>query len=213
LVEVIGHGRASGGYSLLDVKEAVAPLAPATRVGALPAHQGERVLQGARALAPALGERMLAGTVVGHDVFVRELMPQDLKLELEMFDDVEARATARALARVVGLAHARQLDEGSRRAWRLLLDGAATRSLDAPTWLWSSVVDLIGIHERAYLEHCRRYALMQEKAREERVAGATSSIDHDGTLALVTDRAEVEPRLSLEQPPAPDKQREQEPVV
>jgi len=177
LVEVVGHGRAGGGYSLLDLKEAVAPLAPAAAVGALPDHHGERVLQGTRALAPALGERMLAGTVVGHAVFVRELMPQDLKLELEMFDDVEARATARALARVVGLAHARQLDEASRREWRRVLEGAATRSLDAPTWLWSSVVDLIGIHERAYLEHCRRYALLQEKAREERVAEAHAPAD------------------------------------
>jgi uncharacterized protein (DUF2252 family) len=113
---------------------------------------------------------MLAGTVVGHSVFVRELMPQDLKLELEMFDDVEARATARALARIVGLAHARQLDEAARRSWRRMLDEASTRTLDAPTWLWCSVVDLIGIHERAYLEHCRRYALTQEKAREQRVA-------------------------------------------
>ena len=44
---------------------------------------------------------------------------------------------------------------------------AATRSLDAPTWLWSSVIDLIGIHERAYLEHCRRFALESEKLREQ----------------------------------------------
>ena len=43
----------------------------------------------------------------------------------------------------------------------------STGSIDAPTWLWSSVVDLIGIHERAYLEHCRRYALALEKLREQ----------------------------------------------
>lgn len=183
LVEVIGQGRARGGYSLLDLKEAVAPLAPAAATGALPDHHGERVLQGTRALAPALGERMLAGTVVGHAVFVRELMPQDLKLELEMFDDVEARATARALARVVGLAHARQLDEASRRSWRRVLEGGATRSLEAPTWLWSSVVDLIGTHERAYLEHCRRYALREEKAREEREAEENPPSSRGATAA------------------------------
>jgi len=84
-----------------------------------------------------------------------------------MLDDTEARATARALARIVGLAHARQLDDGDRNEWRRQLEGAATRNLDAPTWLWSSVVDLIGIHERAYLEHCRRYALALEKSREQ----------------------------------------------
>ena len=35
-------------------------------------------------------------------------------------------------------------------------------NLEAPNWLWSSVVDLLWIHERAYLEHCRRYALAAE---------------------------------------------------
>jgi len=170
LVEIVGQDRKSGGYSLLDIKEAVRPLAPAGAFQDLPNHEGERVVKGARALAPALGERMLAGTVAGHSVFVRELMPQDLKVELEMIDDVEARATARALARVVGVAHARQLDEVTRDRWRKDLEQSATRSLDAPSWLWSSVVDLIGIHERAYLEHCRRFALRDEKAREERVA-------------------------------------------
>jgi uncharacterized protein (DUF2252 family) len=175
LVEVVGHGKRRGGYSLLDLKEAVRPLAPIGSHDELPEHQGERVVQGARALAPALGERMLSGVVAGHSVFVRELMPQDLKLELEMFDDTEARATARALARIVGLAHARQLDETLRAEWSKELERSATRSLDAPGWLWSSVVDLVGIHERAYLEHCRRYALANEKAREERVEASAET--------------------------------------
>ena len=39
------------------------------------------------------------------------------------------------------------------------LDQARTGDLKAPSWLWSSVVDLIAIHEKAYLEHCRLYAL------------------------------------------------------
>jgi uncharacterized protein (DUF2252 family) len=97
-------------------------------------------------------------------------MPQDLKLELEMLDDTEARATARALARIVGLAHARQMDSAARAAWRTDLESSRARNRDAPPWLWSSVVDLIGIHERAYLEHCRRYALALEKNREQRLA-------------------------------------------
>ena len=172
LIEVIGHGKRNGGYSLLDLKEAVRPLAPIGSTDELPENQGERVVQGARALAPALGERMLSGVVAGHSVFVRELMPQDLKLELEMFDDTEARATARALARIVGIAHARQLDETLRAEWSRELERGASRTLDAPGWLWSSVVDLVGIHERAYLEHCRRYALANEKAREEREESA-----------------------------------------
>ncbi|HWA76073.1 MAG TPA: DUF2252 family protein [Polyangiaceae bacterium] len=171
LVEVIGHER-GGGYSLLDLKGATKPIAPASSTDELPLHHGDRVVKGALALAPALGERMLAGTVAGHAIFVRELMPQDLKLELEMFDDAEARATARALARIVGVAHARQLDPNTRDAWRQELERSMSRSIEAPGWLWSSVVDLIGIHERAYLEHCRRYALTEEKKREDRVRAA-----------------------------------------
>lgn len=170
LVEVVGHGQSKGGYSLLDLKEAIEPFAPTSQPERIPAHPGERVVRGARALSPSLGQRMLSGTVAGHAVFVRELMPQDLKLELEMFDDVEARATARALARVVGAAHVRQMDDADRIRWRSELDAASTRWLDAPSWLWSSVVELVGVHERAYLEHCRRFALGVEKARERVVA-------------------------------------------
>ena len=170
LVEVVGHDKHSGGYSLLDLKEAIRPLAPVGANDQIPENQGDRVVRGARALAPALGERMLSGVVAGHSVFVRELMPQDLKLELEMFDDAEARATARALARIVGVAHARQLDGPTRDRWREELEHSSTRTLDAPGWLWSSVVDLVGIHERAYLEHCRRYALANEKEKEREIA-------------------------------------------
>jgi len=167
LIEVVGQDQEKGGYSLLDIKQAVATVAPISDASQLPPHPGERVVMGAKALSPSLGARMLFGTVLGRSVFVRELMPQDLKLELAMLDDTEARATARALARILGLAHARQLDDAQRRNWQRELESAATRSLDAPTWLWSSVVDLIGIHERAYLEHCRRFALASEKLREQ----------------------------------------------
>lgn len=170
LVEVLGRGRRRVDSCLLDLKEAVAPLAPPVAPELVPEHQGERAVRGAQALSPTLGQRMVAGTVAGHEVFVRELMPQDLKLELSMFDDVEARATARALARIVGVGHARQMDESASLSWRKLLLSSSTRSLDAPSWLWSSVVELVGVHEGAYLEHCRRFALSAEKAREQEVA-------------------------------------------
>lgn len=167
LIEVVGHDQAHGGYSLLDVKQAIATVAPISDARQLPVHHGERVVLGAQALSPTLGARMLSGTILDRAVFVRELMPQDLKLELAMLDDIEARATARALGGILGQAHARQLDAADRQKWRTELESAATRSLDAPTWLWSSVIDLIGIHERAYLEHCRRFALESEKLREQ----------------------------------------------
>jgi uncharacterized protein (DUF2252 family) len=48
-----------------------------------------------------------------------------------------------------------------RASWRTELTRARSSQLDAPSWLWSCVVDLLGIHERAYLEHCRLYALDQ----------------------------------------------------
>jgi uncharacterized protein (DUF2252 family) len=34
-----------------------------------------------------------------------------------------------------------------------------SKLLDAPSWLWRSTVDLLVSHERAYLDHCRKYAL------------------------------------------------------
>ena len=35
--------------------------------------------------------------------------------------------------------------------------------LDAPPWIWTSVVDLVGAGEKAYLDHCRRFALGPER--------------------------------------------------
>ncbi len=37
-------------------------------------------------------------------------------------------------------------------------------TLDAPSWLWSAIVELIQGHEAAYLDHCRRYALQGRAA-------------------------------------------------
>ena len=65
---------------------------------------------------------------------------------------------ARHLAAVVGTAHGRQLDVAARKGWRKELIRNRSKSLDAPSWLWSSVVALVANHETAYLEHCRRFA-------------------------------------------------------
>ena len=62
-------------------------------------------------------------------------------------------------AGVVGRAHGRQMDRGQRRAWRSDLAKNRKSSLEAPSWLWASVVELIALHEAAYLDHCRQYAL------------------------------------------------------
>lgn len=46
------------------------------------------------------------------------------------------------------------------RAALLVAERNRTRSLDAPSWLWNSVVQLVSTHAGAYLEHCRRYPMM-----------------------------------------------------
>ncbi len=146
-------------YALVDIKEAAksaAPRAPHTR---MPRNNAERVVAGARALSPYLGRRMRAATLGGRQVFLRELMPQDLKLELDQLTPDEAMLAARYLAGVVGRAHGRQMDEATRTSWQGELGRRWPKGLDAPFWLWGSVVDLIALNEVAYLEHCRRYAL------------------------------------------------------
>ena len=69
------------------------------------------------------------------------------------------QGAAAYLAHVVGRAHARQLDEAQRNAWRAKFSRQADSRIDAPSWLWRAVVDLAGAHESAYLDHCRSYAM------------------------------------------------------
>ena len=149
-------------FRLLDIKEAIAAAAPFDRAATMPANNAVRVVTGACNLSPFLGERMLASTFAGKDVFVRELRPQDLKFELDELTQAEAIAVARLLAGVVGKAHGRQLKRDDRDAWRRTLGSRHSKDLSAPSWLWSAVVDLVADHESAYLEHCRRYALGQQ---------------------------------------------------
>ena len=74
---------------------------------------------------------MRAASFLGRSVFLRELLPQDLKLEI---------------------------DQLTRKEWRATLARNRSKKLDAPSWLWSSVVALMVSHEAGYLEHCRQYA-------------------------------------------------------
>ena len=158
LVELKGGGRKTG-YAMVDLKEAVEAAAPVAPGARMPADHGERVVTGARALSPNLGERMLAAHLLARPLVVRELMPQDLKLEIGQFSRQEAVEAARYLAYVVGRAHARQMDGDTRSQWRNELKQQHAGDLDAPGWLWSSVVALAARHEAGYLEHCRTYAL------------------------------------------------------
>jgi uncharacterized protein (DUF2252 family) len=101
---------------------------------------------------------MLAAKILGRSVVLRELLPQDLMLEMERLTREQIVASARFLASVVGRAHARQIDESARRTWLAELQRNRSKSLDAPSWLYTSVVDLLASHEKGYLEHCRRFA-------------------------------------------------------
>jgi uncharacterized protein (DUF2252 family) len=161
---LVSVGGKKGELCLIDVKEAVPALAPHAADTEMPADHADRVVQGAWHLSPALGDRMLAAKVLDHPVFVRELLPQDLKFELADLTCDEAMRLSRFLATVVGKAHARQMDEATRKAWQAELDGHRSKTLDAPSWLWASVVDLLATHEKAYLEHCRRYATEAARA-------------------------------------------------
>jgi len=154
----IGNGKSSSSC-LVDLKEGVAAAAPATPKLEMPRDNAIRVVTGAKALSPNLGERMVASRLLGKAVVVRELMPQDLKIEISRLSPEEAVSLAHYLAGVVGRAHGRQMTSSQRRTWRSDLAKSHKASLEAPSWLWSSVVELIGLHEAAYLDHCRRFAL------------------------------------------------------
>jgi uncharacterized protein (DUF2252 family) len=158
---IVGLKNAKGrsDHALVDLKEAVAPIAPAVRGAVMPADNAERVVVAARALSPHLGMRMMPVRMLDRSLFIRELAPQDLKLEVDQFNHSQAVKAARYLAFVVGKAHARQIDPDSRSEWLGVLEADRRGMIDAPSWLWESVVSLAGSHEAGYLDHCRRYAL------------------------------------------------------
>jgi uncharacterized protein (DUF2252 family) len=156
----IGSGKNSS-VCLVDVKEAAPTAAPKAPKIEMPRDNAVRVVTGAKALSPNLGERMVAARLLDKAIVVRELMPQDLKIEIDRLSRQQAMELARYLAGVVGRAHGRQMTPSERRVWRSDLAKNHKASLDAPSWLWASVVELLALHEAAYLDHCRRFALSE----------------------------------------------------
>ena len=106
-------------------------------------------------------QRHGAAVTMGRPVFLRELLPQDLKLEIEQLTRAEATEVAAFLGGVVGKAHARRMDASTAAAWRAELRTGRSKTLDAPGRLWNSVNDLVASHEAGYLHHCRRHALRE----------------------------------------------------
>ncbi|MFC5475684.1 DUF2252 family protein [Paraherbaspirillum soli] len=146
-------------HCLIDIKEAVHATAPRYPHASMPRDNARRVVAGARQLSPALGERMIAQRFLEHGVFIRELLPQDLKIEIDQLSMDQATLMARYLAYVVGCAHARQMDRATRNSWRNELKLDRSKTLASPAWLWNSVVQLMASHEAGYLQHCHKYAL------------------------------------------------------
>ena len=143
---------------IIDIKEAAQPAVKRSARIVMPTDNAKRVVEGARQLSPYLGQRMLAAKFLRKSVVIRELLPQDLKLEMDQLTRDEAIAAARYLASVVGAAHAVQMNPAKRCKWLAILKLHRMKKVDAPSWLWRSVVELSSMHESAYLEHCRLYA-------------------------------------------------------
>jgi uncharacterized protein (DUF2252 family) len=154
----VGQDRKNDDFCLIDIKEAAPAAAPRCAHSSMPRDNAKRIVQGALKLAPYLGERMMRARFLKQSVVIRELLPQDLKLEIDQLTREEAVNAARFLASVVSTAHARQMDTSTRKEWRAVLTHNRSKRLDAPSWMWSSVVELMVSHEVAYLEHCRSYA-------------------------------------------------------
>lgn len=159
LLDVDGGVVEGDDLCLIDIKEGLKAAAPRYAGTRMPKDNAERVVEGARHLSPFLGERMRADRLQDRSVVIRELLPQDIKLEIDQLSQTEAMDVARYLAQVVGKAHGRQMDHGTRAAWLKEVRRGRSKTIDTPSWLWKSVVELLGSHEAAYLEHCRRYAL------------------------------------------------------
>ncbi len=68
---------------IIDIKEAAQPAVKRSARIVMPTDNAKRVVEGARQLSPYLGQRMLAAKFLRKSVVIRELLPQDLKLEMD----------------------------------------------------------------------------------------------------------------------------------
>lgn len=164
LLDIDGAAVDGDDLCLIDIKEAAPAAAPRYAGVRMPRDNAERVVEGARHLSPSLGDRMRSARLADRAVVIRELLPQDMKLTIEQLTRDEATKAARFLALVVGKAHARQMHLADRKAWLAELRKNRSKTLDAPGWLWKSIVQLVSSHAAGYLEHCRKYATGSDAA-------------------------------------------------
>ena len=71
---------------------------------------------------------MLAGYCLGKPAALRELLTQELKLEIDQLTRKEAIDAARFLAAVVGTAHAEQMGKHARNKWQMVLEQNRSKS-------------------------------------------------------------------------------------
>ena len=95
---------------------------------------------------------MLAAKFLDRDLFIRELLAQDPKLELVQLTRTEATSAAQHLAAVIGKAHGPTNGRGDTAQ---VADGPkiSMRRRD-----FGPVSFMVASHEAAYLDHCRDYA-------------------------------------------------------
>lgn len=148
--------------AMLDIKDAPPAAAPRCDTATMPRDNAERVVAAARALSPALGDRMLALRMLDRPMVLRELAPEDLKIEPDHLPPATMDELAAYLGRVLGDAHARQLSAQDRKRWHRTLRESRSKLVDAPSWLWQAIVDALASHERGYLQHCRRHIAVIE---------------------------------------------------
>ena len=122
LLEVEDKKNKRPDFCFMDIKEAAKAAAPSAKRVKMPSDEAERVVEGARHLSPYLGKRMRGIKMLGKSPFVRELMPQDLKIEVEDLTTDEATELAGFLAGTVGKAHNRQMDKEARSQWQRELE-------------------------------------------------------------------------------------------
>lgn len=149
---------------LIDLKQAL-PSSAMRRGKLTPADDAERVVRGARALVPALGERMMSASLLGRRVVVRELMPQEHKVSLHDLEPDEGREIARYLGEVLGRAHGRQLEVEVAQAWAKEVMKKNKPRPVPPRWLFDSLLTLVSVHEVEYLRHCAASVEEAQKAR------------------------------------------------
>ena len=140
-------------HCLMDIKEAVKPQAAAFRGDAArlcPSGGGGRFAPFALSRKPHAtagdnGTTRVSARIIAAGSQARNERPRP----------EEAARVAGYLAAVVGQAHGRQMELDERRGWCKELRRNRAKALNAPSWLWRSVVDLLLDHQSGYLEHCR----------------------------------------------------------